>query len=97
MSKRGSEGGYFLARSADSLSAGEIIRFIEGSVAPVECVRDEGVGTCPLRGKCVFMPMWKDAQQAMENVYDSTSFQDLIDQEALAPEHGQEPVLMYCI
>ena len=96
MSKRGAEGGYFLARSADSLSVGEIIRFIEGSVAPIECMKEGGAG-CPLQGKCVFMPMWREAQRAMEAVYDHMSFQGLIEQEALALNAGRDSVVMYHI
>ena len=37
-SRRGVEGGYLLARPADKLRVGEVIRFIDGPVAPVECV-----------------------------------------------------------
>ena len=96
-SRRGSEGGYFLARTADSLSVGEIIRFVEGPVAPVACVTDTTTDTCPLRGSCVFMSMWKEAQKAMENVYDNTTFQDLIDREAQMAEGNQECVSMYYI
>lgn len=96
-SRRGSEGGYYLSRSADSITAGEIIRFIEGSMAPVVCVINEDDGSCPLWGKCVFYSMWKEAQTAMEKVYDSTSFQDLIDREAYNMEHCQKNALNYSI
>jgi len=96
-SRRGSDGGYFLARPAASLSVGEIIRFVEGPVAPVVCVTDEGPESCPLRGKCVFMSMWKQAQEAMESVYDNTSLKDLIDREAEMSEQDQTCVPMYCI
>lgn len=96
MSKRGAEGGYFLSRSPDSLSAGEIIRFIEGPVAPVECIKEEDAA-CPLRKRCVFMPMWKEAQRATEAVYDNTSFQDLMDQEASILAETQDSAVMYHI
>lgn len=80
-SRRGADGGYFLARAADSLSVGEVIRFVEGPMGPVVCVTEKGAGSCALRGRCVFMSMWREAQQAMEDVYDNTSFQDLVDRE----------------
>lgn len=96
-SRRGSEGGYFLARSAESLSVGEVIRFIEGPMGPVICVSDEGSDSCPLWGKCVFMSMWKEAQQAMDNVYDNTTFQDLVDREERMSAEVRQPALMYCI
>ncbi|HLA85665.1 MAG TPA: Rrf2 family transcriptional regulator [Thermoguttaceae bacterium] len=96
-SRRGVEGGYLLARSADSLSVGEIIRFVEGPVAPVICVTEKGAGECPLRGRCVFMSMWREAQEAMENVYDNTTFQDLVEREDLMGEGGRVCVPMYYI
>jgi Rrf2 family transcriptional regulator, cysteine metabolism repressor len=97
-SKRGSEGGYLLARPAEGLSVGDIIRFIEGPVAPVACVATEDdPAECPLRGSCVFMSMWKEAQQAMENVYDRTTMQDLLDREAAMAGTAQECVPMYMI
>jgi len=96
-SRRGSEGGYFLARPAHNLSVGEVIRFVEGPVAPVVCVTSEGTESCPLRGACVFMSMWKEAQEAVENVYDNTSLQDLIDREAEMSAQDQMCVPMYYI
>jgi Rrf2 family transcriptional regulator, cysteine metabolism repressor len=97
-SRRGSEGGYLSARPAERLSVGEIIRFIEGPVAPVACVATEDeAAACPLRGSCVFMSMWKEAQQAVENVYDRTTIQDLIDREAAMAGAAQTCVPMYVI
>src|SRR5437763_11550690 len=37
-SRRGAEGGYRLARAADQLTVGEIMRYVDGPIAPVECV-----------------------------------------------------------
>ncbi len=97
LSRRGSEGGYFLNRSAESLTVGEVIRFIEGPMGPVVCVRDEGSESCILRGKCVFMSMWKEVQEAMENVYDNTTFQNLLDRETRMSEQKHEPTVTFSI
>ncbi len=81
---RGKDGGWFLARSARELTVGEIMRFIEGPFAPVGCVSDtpsESKDSCPLYGNCVFTPLWERAQKALAEVYDGTTFQDLLDQE----------------
>lgn len=95
-SRRGAEGGYLLARSAEDLSVGEVIRFIEGPLAPVVCVTPKGASSCPLERKCVFMEMWAQAQAAMENVYDRTTFQELIEREIQRTE-PQECAPTYCI
>ena len=96
-SRRGSDGGYFLSREPGGLSVGEIIRFVEGPVGPVICLTDDPVDSCPLHGKCVFMSMWREAQEAMENVYDNTSFQDLLDREEQMAGLGRRCVPMYYI
>ena len=40
-SRRGAEGGYRLARPADQLTVGEIMRYIDGPIAPVDCVQPD--------------------------------------------------------
>lgn len=80
-SQRGSLGGYWLARPANELTVGEIIQFIEGPFGPVECVNDQAKSSeCPLHDDCVFLPMWAKVQEAVSQVYDNTTFQDLIEQ-----------------
>jgi len=80
-SQRGNKGGYILARSADELTIGEVMRFIQGPVVPVECITTGSKDKCPLYGDCAFLPMWKKVGEAISGVYDNTTFQDLVDQE----------------
>jgi Rrf2 family cysteine metabolism transcriptional repressor len=81
-SKRGAEGGYILARSPDKLMVGEIMQFAEGPLAPVACMTDKAGGECVLYGSCVFLGLWERASKALSEVYDQTSFQDLVNSEA---------------
>lgn len=67
-----------------ALSVGEIIRFIDGPQSPVRCVAEGETNDCPLQGKCGFMGMWTRARDAVQNVYNETTFQDLIDEELTA-------------
>jgi len=88
-SKRGVEGGYELARAAGDLTAGEVIRFVEGPLGPVDCVMGGALDNkCPFNGDCVFLPMWERAQQAISEIYDSTSLQDLVDEQKKKDERG---------
>ena len=48
-SKEGVGGGYFLTRSPKDVSVGEVIEFLEGSVMPVACMREE----CSCEPYCV--------------------------------------------
>ncbi len=93
-SRRGAEGGYRLIRAPESLSVEEVIRFIEGPIGPVQCVKDESDDRCPLRGSCVFMSMWRKVQQATTEVYRNTTFQDLVNEDA---RRHAEFVPMYSI
>ena len=78
-SQRGNEGGYFLVQSPEVLTVGEIIRFIQGPLAPVSCVMSDSKSCrCILYEGCVFLPMWEKVQKAISDVYDSTTFQDLV-------------------
>jgi Rrf2 family protein len=81
-SQRGSEGGYFLIRVPHELTVGELIRFVQGPVGPVGCVTETAKdNSCPLYGDCAFLPMWEKVKNAILDVYDNTTFQDLVDQE----------------
>ena len=39
-SQRGAQGGYRLARSAEEITVGDILRVTEGDIAPVSCLAD---------------------------------------------------------
>ncbi len=93
-SRRGAEGGYVLVREPGTLTAGEVIRFIEGPLSPVDCGTDTGRESCPLYGRCAFMDMWERAGVAVADVYDSTSFRNLLEAEASA---AGARALSYCI
>lgn len=81
-SQRGNAGGYFLVRAPEELSVGEVVRFVEGPVGPVDCVADKRkTKKCPLYGDCVFLPMWEKVREVVSNVYDNTTFRGLVDEE----------------
>ena len=80
-SRRGREGGYLLARAPQTVTAGEVIRFIEGPLGPVACLPGGAMTSCPMRQHCVFLPMWQRAHDAVAAVYDNATLQDLIEEE----------------
>jgi Rrf2 family protein len=80
-SRRGKRGGYLLAREPSLLTVGEVMRFVEGPLAPVGCIGGDPKDLCPLHGDCVFLGMWEKANQAVSSVYDGTTFQYLLDED----------------
>ena len=85
---RGKQGGYRLARHPKELTVGDVLRAMEGRLAPMSCLGGTSQKSCPMRNNCTFMPMWKKASDAMLSVYDGTSYADLLKQEK-AQERGK--------
>lgn len=83
-SRRGVQGGYLLAGAPNDLTTGQIIQFVDGPLSPVKCVTEGDVEKCPLYGKCAFLDLWTRARDAVTEVYDSVTFQDLIDNDRIA-------------
>lgn len=65
-SRRGAEGGYLLARSPESITAGEIIRYLEG--------RPAGARRCD---NDPFTDMWDKVDRAVSDVIDRTTVAEL--------------------
>src|SRR5271165_693249 len=65
-SRRGAEGGYLLARSAESISVGEVLRFVEGPQQTKHRARR--------KGDSPFSEMWQQVDQAISGVVDHTTF-----------------------
>jgi Rrf2 family protein len=80
-SRRGALGGYELGMAPKDISVGQIVRMVDGPLDPVKCTPGRGKGQCPLGERCALVNLWKRAKDAVEEVYDGTSFQDLVDQE----------------
>ena len=76
-SRRGARGGYLLLSQPDRLTVGEVIRFVDGPVPPVRCVTEAERVDCPFLRGCAFIGMWRRARDAVNHVFDNTTFQDL--------------------
>jgi Rrf2 family protein len=81
-SRRGIRGGYQLAKPPGEITVGQVVRFEDGTLEPVKCITDkEGKSSCPLRPRCALVEVWTQAQQAIEQVYDSITFEFLVARE----------------
>src|SRR3954453_2060416 len=77
-SRRGAEGGYRLARPADRITVGEVMRYVDGPIAPVDCVSQSRPKECEFHGECSFFGFWGRVRQAIPDVVDPTTFADLL-------------------
>ena len=75
-SVRGSQGGYMLARPAESITVGDVLRTMEGSLAPVDCVAGDAP-SCGMAETCVTIEVWRKLKDAIDQVVDSITLADL--------------------
>ena len=74
---RGSQGGYHLVKKASEYTIGDILRVTEGPLNITPCM-EEG-GSCDMTGNCLTYPFWAKLNDAITEVVDGTTLQDLID------------------
>lgn len=77
-STRGAQGGYQLVRAPKEYTVGMILRLTEGSLAPVECLAENAL-PCEREGKCATVEVYKKIYEAVNNVIDNFTVQDLLD------------------
>src|SRR5664279_3909290 len=68
-SRRGAEGGYLLARPADSITVGEVTRFVEGP--------QQGKTRPRRKTETPFSDLWVQVDNAVAEIVDHTTFADL--------------------
>ena len=71
---RGAQGGYTLTNAPDQITVGEILRILEGSLSPVDCVDH---ASCPNADTCVSLSIWKKMKAALDEVVDSITLADM--------------------
>lgn len=74
---RGAQGGYSLARPPEEIKMGQIMRAVEGPIAPAECVNGEGKDVCVQAPHCVTRLLWARLRDSMLSVLDTTTLEDL--------------------
>ncbi|HPA55499.1 MAG TPA: Rrf2 family transcriptional regulator [Bacillota bacterium] len=74
---RGAQGGYELIRKPEEISVGEIIRTLEGPLAPSECVMDDEP-ECSKAENCVTRLIWEKIMEGINNVVDSITLNDMV-------------------
>jgi Rrf2 family protein len=77
ISKRGVGGGYTLARSPENISLGQVIRIVEGPLAPLNCVSRMAHVTCPHQPACGLYSIMLDVRNAIADILDNISLKDV--------------------
>lgn len=83
-SRRGKGGGYQLAESPDNVLVGQIIRLMDGPIAPVRCVSRSAYAACddcPDERSCTIRAVMKEVREKICEVVDRTTLSDLLEKE----------------
>jgi Rrf2 family cysteine metabolism transcriptional repressor len=72
-SRRGKEGGFFLTRDPRDLAAADVMNFVGGPINVLQSAGEEESG--------VFSSMWQQVQDAISEIFDTTTFADLVEEE----------------
>lgn len=81
MSRRGRQGGYVLLRPADKVTFGEVLRLIDGPIAPLPCLSKiayRRCADCTDEGTCEIRHVFARVAEATREVLDRTTLADAV-------------------
>lgn len=76
-SKKGPNGGYSLAKPPEEIRVAEIIRVMDGPLAPIDCVSVTAHEVCPREKFCGLRWLWKECRDVLAEILERTTFGDL--------------------
>jgi len=79
-SVRGAQGGYLLAQAPDAIVVGDIIRTLEGTIAPADCVAEGAPVNCERADNCVTRILWEKIHDSINSVVNSITLQDMVNE-----------------
>lgn len=77
-SVRGAQGGYLLAKSSEKITVGDVLRSLEGTLCPVECIDPDVPSRCSKSDMCVTADVWAKIRDKINEVVDSITLADLV-------------------
>ena len=79
-SVRGAGGGYVLAKDMASISIGDVLRALEGSLEPVECAGIVPDGGCKASDNCVTKYVWQRINESISRTVDEIMLDQLVEE-----------------
>ena len=87
--RKGRGGGYRLARAAERITVGEVLRILDGPVAPIQCASRSAYQPCrdcPDEAACAVRLTMIDLRDAISDVLDTRSIADMAARADVAEE-----------
>lgn len=82
-SKKGPNGGYYLSKPPERITVAEVIRAIDGPLAPINCVSVIEHEPCPLEDRCGLRLLWKEVRDMVAEHLEKTTFEDVLKRQQL--------------
>ena len=82
----GRYGGYVLARKADDITLGEVIRHFEGMIAMISCVSVSNYEPCSQESKCYFRRIFLNIRNLTAQILDKTTLASCLGQRPITKE-----------
>jgi Rrf2 family protein len=98
-SKIGKGGGYYLSKEPHAITIGQIVRIIDGTLAPVPCVSQTAYSKCKEckdESSCAIRLVMKDVRDAISEILDRTTLADALERSD-RHVHAQKEIVMYQI
>ena len=78
-SKPGRGGGYYLGKPADLITLGQVVRVLDGPLAPIRCVSETAYEPCgcPNEERCGLRMVMSDVRNAIADILDYTTLADV--------------------
>ncbi len=79
--KRGKHGGYFISKPMDTIRMGDVVRLIDGPLAPIACVSQTAYArcTCPDENHCGLRMLMLDVRNAISDILDRYTLAQIVD------------------
>lgn len=93
-SRRGQQGGHALARAPEQIMIGDLIRVIDGPLAPVRCASVtayEPCRDCPDPDACALRALMRESRDALSQVLDRRSLRDFASAETPSSVIERDP------
>ena len=91
VSTRGAHGGSELSRPPEAITMSQVLRALEGPIAPMFCASDdpEHATTCDRSSRCTVNVLWVRVRDAITSTLDSMTLADLAPQRAIGADQLQ--------
>ena len=91
LASRGRQGGYRLVSDPEQLNVLQILKVMEGSMAPVQCL-ETPQNLCERCDFCITLPMWMGLNKVVSDYLGAITLQDLLAKARPQPELEDLPV-----